>query len=46
MLPPESGKIQPEMLAEAYAQKDPIQKHFTMVLEPCLQACQRKLTFG
>lgn len=46
ILPPESGKLQPEMLADAYAQKDPIQKHFTMVLEPCLQACQRKLTFG
>jgi epoxyqueuosine reductase QueG len=46
VLPPDQGKIEPEMLAEAYSEKDPIQKHFTMVLEPCLRACQHKLTFG
>ncbi len=43
VMPPE-GEITPEVLAEAYRDKDPIQKHFTMVLEPCLKACQQKLS--
>ena len=43
IMPPE-GDITPELLAEAYRDKDPIQKHFTMILEPCLKACQLKLT--
>ena len=37
---PPVGAITPEAIAEAYAAKDPIQKHFTCVLEACLKACQ------
>lgn len=40
--PPE-GDISPEKLMEAYSQKDPIQKHYTSILEPCLKACQMRL---
>jgi epoxyqueuosine reductase QueG len=43
IMPPE-GDITPEVLAEAYRDKDPIQKHFTMILEPCLKACQLRLS--
>ncbi len=43
-LAPPEGQITPELLAFAYQQKDPIQKHFTCILEPCLKACQTRLT--
>ncbi len=37
---PPPGKLTPEDIMKAYAEKDPVQKHFTMVLEGCLKACQ------
>ncbi len=45
VMPPE-GEITSEVLSSAYQQKDPVQKHFTCILEPCLKACQMKLTYG
>ncbi len=42
-LRPPEAEITPEVLSAAYQQKDPIQKHFTCILEPCLKACQTKL---
>jgi len=39
IMPPE-GKITPEQIAEAFATKDPVQKHWTCILEGCLKACQ------
>ncbi len=37
--PPE-GRITPEQIAAALKQKDPIQKHWTCIVEQCLKACQ------
>ena len=37
---PPAGKITPEQIAEAFKEKDPIQKLFTCILEGCLKACQ------
>ncbi|MFO7946450.1 MAG: 4Fe-4S binding protein [Armatimonadota bacterium] len=41
IMPPE-GEVSPEDILDAYEQKDPVQKHLTCILEPCLKACQRK----
>lgn len=37
---PPVGKVTVEHIMEGLAQKDPIQKHFTCILEGCLKACQ------
>jgi hypothetical protein len=37
---PPVGKVSVEDIMEGLAQKDPIQKHFTCILEGCLKACQ------
>ncbi len=37
---PPAGKVTPEQIAAAFAEKDPIQKHWTCILEGCLKACQ------
>lgn len=42
ILPPE-GDVNVEDIREAYEQKDPVQKHLTCILEPCLKACQVKV---
>jgi epoxyqueuosine reductase len=42
-IPPPHGDITTEQIAHAMAQKDPVQKHFTCIVERCLQACQRRL---
>ena len=39
VMPPD-GPISPEDIAVAFEAKDPIQKHWTCIVEPCLQACQ------
>lgn len=40
---PPDTEITAEHIAAALAQKDPVQKHFTCVVERCLQACHRRL---
>lgn len=40
---PPDEQITTEHIAAALAQKDPVQKHFTCVVERCLQACHRRL---
>ncbi len=40
--PPE-GLISVEHIVDAVARKDPVQRHWTCVVERCLQACQRRL---
>ncbi len=40
---PPDGEITTDHIAAALAQKDPVQKHFTCVVERCLQACHRRL---
>jgi epoxyqueuosine reductase QueG len=42
-IPPPAGPISAEQIAAAMARKDPVQRHWTCVVERCLQACQRKL---
>jgi len=37
---PPAGPIGAEQIAKAFEAKDPIQKHFTCILEGCLKACQ------
>lgn len=39
-VPPPAGKITLEAIAQALRTRDPIQKHFTCILERCLKACQ------
>jgi len=36
---PPLGKLTIEQVAEAYAQLDPVQKHWMCIVEPCLRAC-------
>ncbi len=43
-LAPPAGAIMAEQIAEAMGEKDPVQRHWTCVVERCLQACQRRLT--
>ncbi|MBC7287927.1 MAG: hypothetical protein H5T86_07765 [Armatimonadetes bacterium] len=38
ILPP-AGPLTIEQVAEAYAQLDPVQKHWMCIVEPCLRAC-------
>lgn len=37
---PPAGEITADDIAQAFQEKDPIQKHFTCILEGCLKACQ------
>jgi hypothetical protein len=43
--PPE-GPISVQQIVDAMAQKDPVQRHWTCIVERCLQACQRRLGIG
>ncbi len=43
---PPGGQITAEQIAEAFSEKDPIQKHFTCILEGCLKACQQQGAWG
>ena len=40
---PPAGEIAADQIAEALKQRDPIQKHWTCILEGCLKACQLHL---
>jgi hypothetical protein len=42
-LPPPEGAITAEDIAVAMREKDPVQRHWTCVVERCLQACQQRL---
>ncbi|MGQ9731929.1 MAG: hypothetical protein ACUVX8_11745 [Candidatus Zipacnadales bacterium] len=42
-IPPPEGPISAQQIAAAIRQKDPVQRHWTCVVERCLQACQRHL---
>ena len=43
--PPERP-VTTDDIVGAMAQKDPVQRHWTCVVERCLQACQRRLERG
>lgn len=43
---PPRGNITAQQIAEALKEKDPIQKHFTCILEGCLKACQLEGVWG
>ncbi len=38
-VPPPEGEITAEQTAEALTRKDPVQRHWDCILEPCLKAC-------
>ncbi len=43
-VPPPSGEITAEQIADAVRRRDPIQRHLDCILEPCLKACHEVLT--
>jgi len=42
-IPPPEGPISAEQIADAMGRKDPVQRHWTCIVEHCLKACQRRL---
>ena len=40
---PPDGQIAVDDIVAAMADKDPVQRHWTCIVEPCLQACHRRL---